>query len=270
MTSTVTNLQALLLGLWVFWFKSTFHPNLFFYWSKPLTASLFVGLIMGDMKTALSAGISIQLVYIGVMGIGTALTADTLLATAFGCTLAICLRESLGLEGAVAAGLAVAAAIGAPSVAIGNIFSSLDVVFNERMKVESDKGNIKTMRFWEIVPGQVLLFVFWVPVIFLLMKALGNDTFLATLTNVLNPIAKHLGVMAKVLPAVGIALALRPIVTNELLPWVFIGFLASAVMGLSLLSVALFAICIAVLICIREYKTGEAQKAALADDDDDI
>ncbi|MBQ1509229.1 MAG: PTS sugar transporter subunit IIC, partial [Erysipelotrichaceae bacterium] len=81
MTSSVSTLQALLLGLWVFWFKSTFHPNLFFYWSKPLTASLFVGLIMGDMKTALSAGISIQLIYIGVMGIGTSVTADTLLAT---------------------------------------------------------------------------------------------------------------------------------------------------------------------------------------------
>jgi len=268
MTGSVSVVQALLLGLWVWWFKSTFHPNLFFYWSKPLTASLFVGLIMGDMKTALSAGISIQLIYIGVMGIGTSITADTLLATAFGCTLAIVLRDSLGLEGAVASGLAVAAAIGAPSTAIGNIFSSLDVVFADRMKAESDKGNIKGMRFWEIVPGQALLFVFWVPVIFILMRALGNDAFLATLTNVLTPISKHLGVMAKVLPAVGIALALRPIVTNELLPWVFIGFLLSAVVGISLFGVALIAICIAFLICMRDYRMGAAANASNLDDDD--
>ena len=263
----VTNLQAILMALFVYWFKSTFTPNLGFYWSKPLVVSLFVGLIMGDMSTSLSAGISIQLIYIGVMGIGTSITADTLLATVFGCTLAICLRESVGLEGAIASGLAVAAAIGAPSTAIGSIFSTLDVIIDERMKVESDKGNIRAMRFWEIVPSQTVLFIFWVPVIFLLIKAVGNDTFLNTLTNVLTPISQHLGVMAKVLPAVGIALALRPIVTTQLLPWVFVGFLMSAVAGIPLLGVALIGICIALLICMREYNSGATKSAATEDDD---
>ena len=94
----ITTTQALLLALLAFFLKSTFSPNLTFYWSKPLITGMFVGIIMGDMRTALAVSISIQLVYIGLMGIGSVIPADTAIATIVGGSLAVCLAPQMGLE----------------------------------------------------------------------------------------------------------------------------------------------------------------------------
>lgn len=262
---TITTLQALLLALLVFYLKATFSPNLTFYWQKPLICSLFVGLIMGDMRSALSAGIAIQLVYIGTMGIGSVVPADTCIATVFGCALAVCLSPTMGMEAAVSSGLSIAVAVGAPATAATPIINTIDTIFNERSKEAALKGNLRAQRLWQWVPNTIFQFVLWVPIVFICLKAMGNPLFLDTLTNVLTPISTHLKVVANVLPAVGIALALRTITSSATVPYIIIGFVLTSYLGMPIMGTTVVAVCIAALMGMAELKK---QKAV--DDIDDI
>ena len=267
---TISVVQALLLALVVFFLKSTFTPNLTFYWSKPLITCLFVGLIMGDMQTALSAGIAIQLVYIGIMGIGSVIPADTAVATVIGCSIAICLVDEMGLQEAVSSGLALAVAVGTPATAFTTLVGTIDTAFNERSKAAALKGNVRMQRLWQWVPNQVINFILWVPMIFLVLIAMGNEGFLDTLTSILTPIAAHLKVVSGVLPAVGIALALRTITTGATLPYVILGFAVTVYFNLPIMGTTIIAVCIAVLVAFADIQTRKEKEEAMAEAMDDI
>ena len=239
--------QALILALLVFFAKSSLTPNLTYDWFKPLPASFFVGLVTGDMTTAVAAGISIQLVYMGTMVIGSVVPADTTVAAIIGCALAVGLRSTMGLEEAIAAGLALAVVIAAPATLLGNFLRAINTITNEKSFEEARKGEVLKMRLWHILPGQIILFIIYVPITFLVLRAMGSSAVLDTITRVLTPIANYMQVLGKVLPAIGIALALRTITTKETLPFLFIGFFLSAYLNVPLMGTVVLASCIALL-----------------------
>lgn len=239
--------QALILAFLVFFAKSSLTPNLTYDWFKPLPASFFVGLITGDMTTAVAAGISIQLVYMGHMVIGSVVPADIGLASIIGCALAVNLRPTMDLEPAIAAGLALAVVIAAPATLLYQLLRAVNTVTNEKSFEYARKGEVGKQRLWHIIPGQIMLFVIYVPLTFLVLRAMGTSVVLDTITNVLTPVAKHLSVVGKVLPAIGIALALRTITTKETLPFLFIGFFLSAYLNVPLMGSVILASCVALL-----------------------
>ena len=243
----ITTGQALILAFLVFFAKSSLTPNLTYDWFKPLPASFFVGLVTGDMTTAVAAGISIQLVYMGYMVIGSVAPADITLGSIIGVALAVSLRPTMELEAAVAAGLSLAVVIGTPALVLGNLVRAVNTITNEKSFEYARKGEVLKQRLWYIVPSQILLFVIYVPLTFLVLRAMGSSVFLETMTRVLTPWAEHLSVVAKVLPAIGIALALRTITTNDTIPFLFIGFFLSAYLNVPLMGTVLLGVCVAVL-----------------------
>ena len=66
----------------------------------------------------------------------------------------------------------------------------------EKSKAYALKGNVRMQRLWQWVPNQLINFALWVPMIFLVLKAMGNAGFLGVLTSILTPIAKHLKVVS--------------------------------------------------------------------------
>ena len=239
--------QALILALLVFFAKSSLTPNLTYDWFKPLPASFFVGLITGDMTTAVAAGISIQLVYMGHMVIGSVVPADVGIASIIGCALAVNLRSTMELEAAVAAGLALAVVVAAPATLLGQLLRVVNTITNEKSFEYARKGEVLKQRLWHILPGQIMLFVIYVPITFLVLRAMGTSAVLDTITRILTPVAQHLRVVGNILPAIGIALALRTITTKETLPFLFIGFFLSAYLNVPLMGSVLLASCVALL-----------------------
>lgn len=73
---TIPVWKAVIIALFYWFSKASFTPNLTYSGLKPLPASLIVGLVLGDVQTALAAGITIQLVYIGHMVIGSVVPSD--------------------------------------------------------------------------------------------------------------------------------------------------------------------------------------------------
>lgn len=253
----ITTFQAATLAFLVWFAKASFTPNLTYDWFKPLPASLFVGLVMGDFKSAIAAGIAIQLVYMGHMVIGSVPPADVAIASIVGSSLTVALSPSLGLEAAVASGLALAVTIATPATAFNTLNRTIATWTNEKSKDYGIKGDLKMQRFWHWVPAQIVLFVLYFPITFIVLKTMGSVAFLDTLTKYLTPLSKYLAVVGTVLPAVGIALALRTITTKNTIPFIFIGFVLNAYLKVPILGIAVIGVAVAYLIA---FVGGDGQK----------
>ncbi len=81
-------LQALLLAIWAglcTW--DQFGPHLGF--RKPLLASVGIGIILGDMKTAIMIRVTMELMWLGVNNIGAYVQPDVISGTIAGADLGI-------------------------------------------------------------------------------------------------------------------------------------------------------------------------------------
>lgn len=253
---TISIGKAILIALFYWFAKASFTPNLTYAGLKPLPASLIVGLILGDVQTALAAGIVIQLVYIGHMVIGSVVPADDHVAGFLGSALAVCLAPSLGLEAAVASGLSLAVAVATPAAAINPVLRGFNTGFNEKSRAAAERGDLKMQRFWHIFPGQALCFAFYFPLALVFLLVMGNAAVLGAVTKVLTPISGYLSVVGSVMPAVGIALCLRSITTGATLPYVFVGFILSAYLGLPIFGITMVGLIIAVLVVFSKRRGG--------------
>ena len=104
-------LQALLLAIWAglcTW--DQFGPHLGF--RKPLLASVGVGIILGDMTTAIMIGATMELMWLGVNNIGAYVPPDVISGTIVGAALGI-----MG-GGDTASAIALAVAIGIPTATL--------------------------------------------------------------------------------------------------------------------------------------------------------
>lgn len=244
----ITTTQAVILAFLVFFAKASFTPNLTYDWFKPLPASFFVGLVTGDMTTAVSAGIAIQLVYMGNMVIGSVMPADTTVAAIIGCALAVSLRTTMPIEAAVASGLGIAVAVATPATALNNLIRVVNTFTNEISLRYARKGELKMQRLWVWVPSQILLFAIYFPVTLIVLLAMGSSSVLDAITKFLLPVATHLANVGKLLPAIGIALALRTITTKETFPFLIVGFVLSSYLKLPLMGTVIIGVCVAYLI----------------------
>lgn len=256
---TISIGQAIIIALWYWFAKASFTPNLTYAGLKPLPASLIVGIVLGDIPTALAAGMTIQLVYIGTMVIGSVVPADDQVAGFLGSALAVCLAPTLGLEAAVASGLSLAVAVATPAAAINPVLRGLNTGFNEKARACAERGDLKMYRFWHIFPGQALTFVFYFSLAFVFLLVMGNATVLDAVTKILTPISDYLSVVGSVLPAVGIALCLRSIATGSTMPYVFVGFILSAYLGLPIFGITMVGVIIAVLVVFNKHGNDTAE-----------
>ena len=89
--------QALLVGLVVLLcFLGEFYLG-YTMTRRPLVVSALVGLVLGDLKTGIMIGATLELVFMGVVTIGAATPPDTLTGSALGTAFAILLGQGTEL-----------------------------------------------------------------------------------------------------------------------------------------------------------------------------
>lgn len=195
--------------------------------SAPVFAGLITGLIMGDLKTGLLIGGSMQLTILGVGTFGGASRIDansgTILATAF----------------SVSLGMNPEQAIATLAVPVASLMVQLDILarFTNTFFAHRIDKNVKDMNYKAIERNFLLGALPWalsrmVPVF--LALAFGGG-LVQNLVGVLNGDLKWLGdglsVAGAVLPAVGFAILLRYLPVKKHLPYLVLGFTITAILG---------------------------------------
>ncbi len=236
-------IQALLLAVWAglcTW--DQYGPHLGF--RKPLLASVGVGLILGDMTTAVIIGATMELMWLGVNNIGAYVPPDVISGTIVGCALGIM------SGGDVASDTALAVAIGIPTATLVQQLNILVMTTNITWLHKADKaaltGDFKRLDGWFWAGAASFFLTRAVPVFI----ACGVGSFviediMAFLQTQVPWVLTGFSIAGGMMPAVGLAMLLTMMLKKEM--WIFLigGFVLAAYLGVPTMGIALAAVAVA-------------------------
>lgn len=203
---------------------------------RPIIMGPLIGLILGDVKTGLMVGVAVETMFLANVHVGMAVPPDAIYAGALATVLAI------AAGGNVAVGIATAL----PMSIVGQMIFHLRAALTEQFTaIEFEKscleGNIKAMIFWKsAVPFFIRLILYGAPV-FLVVYVSGS--FVAGLVEafpekLISGISAGSGLVA----AVGLSMLLKSIDTKGLWPFLLLGFICSAFLGMNMVGIAMVAL----------------------------
>lgn len=217
--------------------------------SSPVFAGLVAGLIMGDLKTGLVIGGSMQLTILGVGTFGGASRIDansgTVLATAF----------SVGL------GMDPEQAIAAIAVPVASLMVQTDILgrfantyFVHRIDKKIEEFDYKGIER-NFLAGAIPWALSRMLPVFLALAFGGN--VVKAMVHYLNTDFKWLGdglaVAGAVLPAVGFAILLRYLPIKKHLPYLILGFVITAILATLFSNIQILGTSVATV--VKEFNT---------------
>lgn len=261
-TITISLPQAIIVGLLYYLSLSPFLANLgYTVFYRPLVAGALVGLVMGKPAEGVAIGANINVLYLGWISAGGSLPGDPGLAGYLGTALA--LASGMSTDGA----LAIAAPLGLLGGLTWALRMSVASTFAHRADAFAEKGDIKGVARANIIYSQPFQFVIYaIPVI--IAAYLGSVAVQAALNWIgANAIWVMSGLYTAsgMLAALGIAMNLKFLLTKNVWPYFFAGYIIATLMGGSV-NLLTFAALGAVLAFMHVSFTakGDTAKAAAA------
>ncbi len=215
---------------------------------RPLIAAFVVGLIMGDMSTAMLVGIPLQIAYLANVTPGGAVAWDLSYATYIGTAMAIALKGTVGspeaLIGLAFTGAGVGGVVGGT---MWNIHYALDVFVNRWADRIAAAGDTKKMWMPNIIGGQGIGFLCrFVPAVIVLSAIRAAGT--AASINIPAWFITGISAFGSMMAALGMGIILSFLVKKGYHWAIFLGgFVLVTYFGLSTMAVAVVAAIIAVL-----------------------
>ena len=232
---------------------------------RPIVLCPLVGLVLGDLQTGLAIGASLELLFMGSISIGAYVPPNETVGGVLACAFAISLGES------TEAAIALAMPIAVLTLSLKNIMRVIDPFFVDMADKFAAQGNVKGIYAIHFLLGNALGCVLY----FILCSTafyLGVDAVKGLLDMIPQFAIDGFGIAANILPTMGFAMLGRLVLTKQVMPYFFLGFLITSYAGIPVLGVAILAI----IIAIEKFdllKMGGAAEPALAaegDDDDDF
>lgn len=212
---------------------------------RPIVVGPLLGLLLGDIETGLLVGAALETIFMGVVNIGGASSAEPGLATALAVAFAINMN----------AGVEVAIPIAIPLGIIGLQVKTLLYVgivgpFASRFDALAEQGNqtgIARLHFglwalqwfiYSLIPFFAILF--------------GSKATQRALEMIPEVIIHGLSIAGNLLPAVGMAMLMKILWDKNISVYYFLGFLLIAYFKTPLIAVAALAVIIAVVSASRD------------------
>lgn len=208
--------------------------------TRPIICGTLVGIILGDPYTGIFIGGTLQLVYLGVQGIGAAIPVNSTTAT----TVTTALTIATGVEMETAIALAI------PVSVMGQLGRMVAWTVNAPIMHIADKyaeeAEYKKMKRLQILGSLVFYVTEFIPVF--LCIYFGSAFVTSINENMPELVNDWLTKVTGMLPALGFGMLIAMMYKPKFLPFFIIGFVMSAVFGGSLLSIALLGAAMALII----------------------
>ncbi len=207
--------------------------------NDPVVCGALVGLLLGDINTGIVIGGTLQLVYLGVIGVGAAIPVNKTTATTIAVALSIISKTSMDA----------AIALAVPVAVMGQLSNMLAWTLNtslmhiaDRLAENAEYRKINNLTY----VGSLIFFVCkFVPVFLCIFY---GSSFVAALNdNMPAWISNWLSMSTQMLPALGFGMLFSMMYKPKFIPFFIIGFVMCAVFGGSLVSVALLGLAAAMI-----------------------
>jgi len=195
---------------------------------RPLVACTLVGLVLGDIKTGIILGGTLEMLALGWMNVGAAMAPDAALASVISAILVIIGKQSIG------AGIAIAIPIAAAGQVLTIFVRTITVFFQHLADKYAETGNTRGIEMCHILG--LLLQGIRVAVPAAIVGALaGTDAVNAMLASIPPVITRGLQVSGGFIVVVGYAMVINMMNIKSLMPFFFIGFLIAAFTNVNLI-----------------------------------
>jgi len=218
---------------------------------RPLISGFFTGLIIGDVKTGLLIGGTLELMALGVYTYGGA----TIPEYSVGAILGTYFGKTNGFDTGLA--LAIPAALLLTQVDVLNRF--LNFVFVHRADAYAEAGDSKGFdRMMVAYSHMIWGFSRFIPVFLAVAFGKGVVDAVTTFFNTYPWIDKGIMVVGGLLPALGFAMLLKIMPVVKYPAFLLIGFVLFAYLKVPLLGIAVAGVAIALVYQQIKYRTSEA------------
>lgn len=207
--------------------------------SRPLVAGTVMGLVLGDVKTGLFIGASIEMIYLGVIPVGAAVPPDATTAT----TIATALAILSGIDSKVAITLAVPVALGA------QILQMFIWTINTGLMHRADKyvqeGDLNGTDRIHLFGSFLFFLQGFIPAFLVIL--LGVDAVKYLVQGMPVWLTNWFKVAGGILPALGFAMLFVMMSNKKLVPYFIIGFAIASFFKGGLVGVAVMGFAAALL-----------------------
>lgn len=202
---------------------------------KPLLASIGVGLILGDLKTAIIIGATLELMWLGVNNIGAYIPPDVITGTVVGAAIGI--ASGTDIETSVATAIAVAVPVAMLAQQIIMFVMTGNIAILHRADKAATSGDFKTLDKYHYLGGLMFFLARAVPIF--LAVYFGSAFIDQILAAIPVSVLDGFRVASGIIPGVGLAMLLTMMLKKNMWIFLLLGFVSVAYLKLPLFAVAL-------------------------------
>lgn len=227
---------------------------------RPIVVSPLIGAVVGDLETGVKIGATLELMFMGAIQVGAAVPPDVLVGAGLGTAFAI--MSGNGTE--VALTLALPIAVLAQTIKVA-LFIVRSWFMDLAMKLAKD-ANIRGLHLLNL-GGLLLQSLMYFTVAFVAIL-FGSDVVSAFVDNIPEVIMNGLTIAGGLLPAVGFALLLQPMMTGKNAIYFLFGFVLLAYLQLPVLAITILGVVVAFIVTYENKKMETVISIADSEEED--
>ena len=235
----MTAVQIILITLVAYW-KMTDTVTLQLFAFNTIVCGWLVGLIMGDLKTGLYIGATLQLMTLGISSFGGASVPDYQTAALVGSYIAISTKQDASI------GITLAIPVAMLMVQLDVLKWSINIFFQNKAEKFAEAENYKGIERMHYCGVLCTMCTSGIPV--LLTVIFGPKLVGGIINYIPDWLSSGLSIAGGLLPAVGIGLLLRYLPVKSYFGYLIVGFVAAVYLDIPILGVALIGFAIALII----------------------
>ncbi|MDD3173661.1 MAG: PTS sugar transporter subunit IIC [Herbinix sp.] len=236
---------AIILGITAFALFVIEHAGGRNFVTQPIIVGFIVGLVMGDLKTGITVGATLELAFLGATSVGAVIPPDAMTGSLLG--VAFVIYAGASAESALILALPIATLV----LIFKNFYYGYIVsLFVRKADKYAEAGDYKGIEriHWMTGLGMALMIGVLVAVSF----AAGSDAMSRLLNAIPGFVQTGLNVMVGLLPAIGFSMLARTMLNKSNVHIFLCGFALVAYSKLPILGVAIFGVVLALIIVQME------------------
>ncbi|MCF1613024.1 PTS mannose/fructose/sorbose transporter subunit IIC, partial [Serratia marcescens] len=211
-----------------------------FQFHRPLVACTLIGFILGDMKTGIIIGGTLEMIALGWMNIGAAVAPDAALASIISTILVIAGGQSVG------AGIALAIPLAAAGQVLTIIVRTLTVAFQHAADSAAERGSLRAISWIHV--GALLLQAMRIAIPAVIVAiSVGTAGVHALLNSIPEVVTSGLNIAGGMIVVVGYAMVINMMRAGYLMPFFYLGFVTAAFTNFNLVALGVIGVVMAVL-----------------------
>lgn len=231
-----------------------------FQFHQPLVACTLIGLVTGNLEAGIILGGSLQMIALGWANIGAAVAPDAALAAV--ASAIILVQGGQGVKG-VGPAIAIAIPLAVAGLFLTMLARTIAVPIVHFMDAAAEEGNFRKIEMWQIVGIAMQGLRIAIPAAALLViPSSAVRGFLESMPAWLN---EGMTIGGGMVVAVGYAMVINMMSSREVWPFFFLGFALAAIDQLTLISLGIIGVCLAVLFLALEGKGGNSNGSSSGD-----